>query len=177
LVLPTHPLVGLILAIRRNRAGEATGVRTITGETFQRYIDAVRVVAELAPTLLARINAEAAEAAPPAARIPIESEVLSAVTAHLADAVAFAERGRGVCEAATRPKNAQSGWHKPARLMGRLVVTALRRHAEAHGRPPPSLSLRNPESVAAKFATGLLGIAGIAKTPDAFAKLHRPERT
>jgi hypothetical protein len=177
MVDPRHPLVGLTLAIRRNRRGEAPAIRIIAGTEFQRYIAAVRVVAELAPVLLAQISAETATATPSAARIPIEGEVLSAVTAHLAEAAAFAERAAKVCEAATRPGNLQAHWHTAARLMGRSVTTALRRHAEAHGRPPPALSLRNPESAAAKLATALLAIAGIAKGTDAFAQLHRRRST
>lgn len=89
LPMPHHPIVGLILAMRRVKRGEAPGLKTADDADFQRYITAMRTIAELAPALHERLAAELADAKPRAVRINIEAQVsatMSALLAHLAEA-------------------------------------------------------------------------------------------
>ena len=176
LPMPHHPIVGLILAMRRVKRGEAPGLKTAGGDDFQRYIAAVRTVAELAPALHARLAADLADAKPHAVRVFIEAQVaetMATLLDHLAEAAALAARGARVCEAVTRRRDMRGNWHIPARFMGELVTRQLRKNAEIVGMPPPALSLRNPESTATKLCLDLLSAGGISASRDAFAALHK----
>ncbi len=171
-----HPICGLLLMMRRVERGDLPGLRAAGSPEMQRYVEALRTIAELAPGLHDALAAELAEAAPHVVRTGLEdnNDRAMEVTLHyLAGARNYACEALAICEAVVRHGDPRRRWHYFGLRIGPIVVQALCGDAKLRGVPAPAISLRNPQSLAVCLSIALLAIGGVTVSADAFAALHK----
>ncbi len=172
-----HPICGLLLVMRRVERGDLPGLRAAGSPEMQRYVEALRTMAELAPGLHDALAAELAEATPHVVRTGLEDNndgAMKETLHYLAGARNYACEALTICEAVVRHGDPRRRWHYFGLRIGPIVVRELRDDAKLRGVPPPALALRNPQSLAVCLSIALLAIGGVTVSTDAFAALHRP---
>ncbi len=171
-----HPVCNLVQMMRRVARKEMPGLHTVASPEMQRYVAALRTMAELAPDLHKRLADELAEATPHVMRTRIECAIadsMSKTLDYLAGASDSTREALKICESVVQRTDPRRHWYFWGRHIGPMVVARLRGDAEQRGEPAPALSLLNPESVAVKLSVALLDIGGVVVSPAALAKLHR----
>ena len=171
-----RPICWLMLLMRRAARKDLPGLRSVVSPEMQRYVKALRTMAELAPGLHKRLAAELAEATPHVMRTRIECAIadsMSKTLDYLAGASDSTREALKICESVVQRTDPRRHWYFWGRHIGPMVVARLRGDAEQRGEPAPALSLLNPESVAVKLSVALLDIGGVVVSPAALAKLHR----
>ncbi len=171
-----HPICGLLLMMRRVKRGDLPGLRAAGSPEMQRYVEALRTMAELAPGLHDALAAELAEAAPHVVRTGLEDKNIEAMkgTLHyLATVRNYTREALAICEAVVRHGDPRRHWHYFGLRIGSIIVRALGGDATLRGVPPPAVSLRNPQSLAVRLSIALLAIGGTTVSADAFAALHK----
>jgi hypothetical protein len=162
--------------MRRVKRGDLPGLRAAGSPEMQRYVEALRTMAELAPGLHDALAAELAEAAPHVVRTKLEDKNIEAMkgTLHyLAGARNYTREALAICEAVVRHGDPRRHWHYFGFRIGPIVVRALCGDATLRGVPPPAISLRNPQSMAVRLSVAILADAGAMVSADAFAALHK----
>lgn len=176
---PRDFLVVTLLTMRAHKRGEIPGARTFETAEMERYVGALRTVAELAPGLHASLVADLAKAEAFHTRPISDTERLisfdfahvTAIRDHLAAAIDFSDEGRRTC-GVLRYHDLRAAWHLYGKQIGEWVAHRLEIDARRLSLPAPG-ALTNPESATVRLAIALLGIGGIAVSGDAFAALHK----
>ena len=174
-----HPICGLLLMMRRVKRGDLPGLRAAGSPEMQRYVEALRTMAELAPGLHNTLAAELAEATPHVVRTGLEDDNAAAMNvtlSYLAGARNYACEALAICEAVVRHGDPRRHWQYFGLRIGPIVVQALCGDATLRGVPTPAISLRNPQSLAVRLSIALLAGGGTGVSADAFAALHKTLR-
>ena len=171
-----HPICGLLLMMQRVKRRDLPGLRAAGSPEMQRYVEALRTMAKLAPRLHDALAADLAEATPHVVRTGLEDENAAAMEMtrqYLAGARDYACEAIRICEAVFRHGDRRRRWHYFGLRIGPIVARELRADAERRGVPAPALALQNPQSLAVRLSVALLAVGGECVSSAAFAWLHR----
>ena len=172
----SHPVCGLLLMMRRVKRNDLSGLRTLGSPEMQRYVEALRTMAKLAPHLHDALAAELAEVPPHIVRTGLEDKNLEAMNGtlhYLEGAQNYAREALAICESVMRHGDPRRHWRYFGLRIGTIVAEALCGDATLRGVPAPAISLRNGDSVAVRLCVALLAGEGVSVSLDAFAALHQ----